>query len=414
MPRFSPFILSLSAVFSLNLGKAVFAQSGSSSVQELVLLEQRIRQSNDYQAVLASLQKLIEKDPHNAQAFFLAGMVLEKSGYSDLAAEYFAEADKLDPSRQGSALQVFRLKLDSGDMPAARSFLGYVSRHYPNDPSVLLMNAYLARLQGNKLLAELYQREALAAQPNVAGIASSLAVLRLSQGRFLEALGLAEHDLKLKKDHPAATIIKAQALLCLSRYREALPLLDRIYRQTDFEKRLAAHMLCQAYLAAGLYEQALEPALVEMALSKDRSRAVVPKMTVAMLVQKLPAPLVANVRDKVLKMLSQTEFEWRLHFSFADVLDHVGRHEDAMREYAKGLEIAPMVGRAWYRLGRDMEKESHYDNALVMYQRALQLDTGDPWIKAANLRLSQRVVGRPNDLAWRFKDSLRRGLSRVN
>jgi len=57
-----------------------------------------------------------------------------------------------------------------------------------------------------------------------------------------------------------------------------------------------------------------------------------------------------------------------------------GRVRGAIAEYLRATEIAPAYGEAHYDLGQAYEKAAEYDNALLAYRRAAEIDRYDPAI----------------------------------
>jgi tetratricopeptide (TPR) repeat protein len=381
--------------------KAATAHSG-----ELSTWEKKIDDGTADQSVITSLGEIVVRDPTNARAHFLLGRALDMAGFASLAEEEFRQADFLDPTRPGALLELFQSKLDNDDRVGAYKLLGYMAYRFPDDPAVLYMQGLFAFSQGQNKRAEEKLSQALKSPRAVTGVKSMIAALRINQGRYADAIELAEADLAKKPDHFYGNLMKGQAQFLSNRSREALPHLKKAFNQRPNHSG-AAEIYARACQQQGLYADALEAALYEMSLTSKQSELEKVKLRVAYLLRFTNAKVTANVSAMARRRLDTRSEAPRLYFALGDVLDRLGRRREAIAQYRQGLAEDPTMARGWYRLARDFEHTGNSVAAMASYMRALELNPEDTQIVLSSKRFRNRLVNKKRDVAWQLKQLIR-------
>lgn len=377
------------------------------SNNEVADIRKDLKRTNDLQGALKKLEALIQREPDNAEAHMLCGTVLQYLGYEKLADEQYAIVDKLDPSRPNSALAQFKTKLALQGPSAAFEYLRYVEGRFPRDPSVLLMQGMLERMNGNAVEAEYFYKTALELHPNTPGIATALASLRIMQKRYKEASDLAEHDLKLKKDHPAALLAKGQSLLAMGSVKQSIPYLQKVLASGTLDRKEPADLMARAYVQNGQYAEAMYPTLVAMAWGslKDTEQANKYKMRLLYLLKNANCSDLYNSWQIALNETNDFDRKAWLCYAVGDVLDRGGCLHESELVFKKGLTIRP-VGRGFLRLAKVKEKQGDAQSAFLFYQQAAIADNADREIAASKSRNESGATHR-GDLAWQLKNWLR-------
>src|SRR5438105_2543199 len=70
--------------------------------------------------------------------------------------------------------------------------------------------------------------------------------------------------------------------------------------------------------------------------------------------------------------------DWQSLLQEASRLRQLGRADEAITAYKRVLAINPKLPNAWYNLGWLQKQARAFDDALVSYQRALELDVAEP------------------------------------
>lgn len=373
---------------------------------DLPTLERRVEDGVADQAVISALGQIVSRDPKNARAHFVLGRALDMAGFASLAEEEFRKADELDPTRPGALLELFQSKLDADDRVGAYKLLGYMAYRFPEDPSVLYMQGLFAFSQGNNQRAEEKLSQALRSPKAVVGVKSMIAALRINQKRYDEAVNLADADLKTKPDHFYANLMKGQALFLSGHSRQAIPYLKEAFNQRPVHPG-AAELYARACQQQGLYADALEATLYEMALTTKHADLEKVKLRAAYLLRFSNARITANVAAMARRRLAGRSEAPRLYFALGDVLDRLGRRREAIGQYKLGLAEDPRLGRGWYRLARDFEHTGDISNAMLCYIKALELNPEDTQIVLSANRFHNRLVNRKRDVAWQLKQLIR-------
>lgn len=367
--------------------------------------------TKDTAKALDQLQELLKKDPNNVEAHMTCGKVLQLLGYEDLADDQYKIVDRLDPTKPNSVLDLFHSKLENEGPIAAGEYIRYVEKRFPHDASVLLMQGIIERMHGREEHAEFYYREAMLQHPDMPGLASALASLRLSQGRFVEALDLANRDLKLNKDHPAANLAKGEALLAMGRPDAAIPCIRIALKYPKNDKRAIASLLSRACMSNGQFSDAIEPTLIELASTSVKDKPAVERIKKRLLVilhRAKPVELL-NSMLVLLPDIRDREDAATVYFALGDVLDRANFPGEAEIAFIRGLKLRPNSARPYLRVGIIKEEGADYIGAFQCYMLAYQIDQNDREIAARLLRLYMRSTKQKRDLAWLLKDLLHGG-----
>jgi len=380
------------------------------SADSLRQIEERLERSEDQPVtndMIEQVQAVLAGDPHNRDAHLILAQCYDRLGLPDMADEEFTLCVQYSPDDPHALVELVKAEIKSGRPQIAMKLLVAAGKRFPNNDEVTFWYAnYLATTNRTNEASALYNL-ALKHNAKILGLASALGQLRLEDRRFGDAVQLANQDLALDKNFPLAYRIKGFALAYMSRWSEAQEPLRIAYKEQPF-KGGVAFMYAKACSWSGDYHNALEPALVDLALTSSLdSNNIDQKLALVRILRKLPhdfaSAKIAIVSTNLDKSLHNPAF----HFALGDVLDHADMHEIAIEQYHKGLQIAPDYARAIFRLGKDMElHKQQYKEALFCYTRAHELAPQDTEINAYYQRLQQRLENRNEDIAWKLKDWL--------
>lgn len=377
---------------------------------EVAEIQDEMNRTRNVEAALTRIQELLKREPNNTEAHMLCGKILNHLGYESLADEQFEIVDKLDPTQPQSALSLFQSKLRTEGFQAAYEYLRYVQMHFPYDPSVLVVQGMVERMKGNDLKAEFFYKDAIRRYPNTPGLNTTLAALRMKQHRYADAVKLANKDLELKKDHPAAALVKGEALLEIGQAKEAISALKIAYNDRSADRKEVSEKLSRAYMVNGQYTEALEPTLTYLAFlpmtDHDHVDQVKRRMTL-LLTQASPSELL-NAAQLVVREIDDTDRQAYIWFACGDILDKAGYKKDAEVAFSRGLKLRPETARAYLRIAKIKEEEGDRAGSFAFYLYAYSNDKdGDPVIQSAVARRKQRDLSAKSDLAARIKDWLR-------
>lgn len=382
----------------------------SGKPDEVAMIQAQLNSDKNVRGAMDKLQSLLSKDPNNIEAHMMLGKIFQLLGFESMADDEFHKVDQLDPTKPTSVLNLFQNKLAAEGGMAAYEYLRYVERRFPNDPSVLLMEGMLARMRGELAKSEFFYKLALEKSPSTPGIYTAIAAVRLKQQRFKDALELAEKDLSLKKDHPAANLAKAQSLMALGDFERAIPPLRVAYIGVQ-DKRAVADLLSRALISNGEYSEAIEPTLVCMSLTPLNERDTIEqlKARIGIVLRHVKGSELLNSLQIASRYVLNSESLAALYFACGDVLVKARQYAAAEKCFEDGIPMAPYHGRPYLRLGILQEQKGDYSAALSSYSKAYQYNPDDREIAARLARLIKRAPIQDRDIAWYLKDLIRSG-----
>lgn len=242
-------------------------------------------------------------------------------------------------------------------------------------------------------------------EPSVAEVHATLGVIYFQQGKFEPSANELHRALKLRPNIPKADGLLAMCLSELGRFSEALPGLEKSFRQsTDLPiKRMSGLQLERAYSALNLDRKAVEVALdleqsfgedPEVLYNNERIFGNYAYLTVQKLNQAAPRSIwshqaaaeaqesqgnyVAAIEEyrSVLGMapgrlgvhyrLGRTFLSrWRITNSPADL-------ESARSEFALEVQADPTNANAEYELGEIARKAAHLEEAQTFFEDAIR------------------------------------------
>lgn len=380
----------------------------SDSVRQII---ENIEQKSDFivtDRVVADLEHSLEVNPNDSSAHLALGLCYDKLGMMDLATREYQKAADQAPDDPRALMELVKSQVRHGQTKPAMTILKSAYERFPNDPETMFWYANYLRTTDKSNEAEALYKKALTTNKNVLGLGSAVAELRMQQGRYGDAVVMANKDLALDKNFGLANELKGAALLRMQQYAAAVEPLRIAYEQAPTKRELAAQYSYASYWT-GAYRNALEPALINLAMKSSlTTNSQSAKEAVRRVMSKLPASFCIEKISSVSPIVDKEMRNAAFHFSLGDVLDSLGMYEPAIEQYSAGLMIAPNFARGIFRLGKDLELHRHeYEEALVCYKKAHALAPDDQEIEAHLNRLNARYPRRSGDFAWQLKDWIR-------
>ncbi len=387
--------------------KATLAAAQEGSAAQLDAIEKKIEKDQFGDEMYAQLDSIITKEPTNFRAHLYLGNCYAKLGLPDQAIEEFKLATKHGPNEPKAYVELVKQQIKLGQIPAAMELLDEAGRKFPNDPEVQFWIGNSLLKKGRFPEAEVAYKLAIAKKQKILGLTSSLAELKLMQGDFPNAKILAKQDLEIDPNFAMANRIYGLALASTGHFEASIPYLDKAYIVTPFKEGLADNLAaCAAW--AGQWKVALEPAIIAVGASANLDENN----------PKQKARLYEVFRhvghEDIEQAIKSASIKAGKHppaaffFAVGDVLDNMNMRKLAMEQYKRGLEEAPAYGRAWFRLGKDLEiYAKDYPLALQCYEKAHAFRMEDKEIAMAMYSLSDKLSRRNLDWSWKLKDVLK-------
>lgn len=210
-----------------------------------------------------------------------------------------------------------------------------------------------------------------------------------SLGRYEEALACFAKALQVDPPNPIVWHNKGKSLYALARYEESLTCFAK---STQLDPRYASAWTGQAMAFGALGQHKEAGACLAKAEEIDPQCADDWKRTLA----------ARGNHETALSSFNRDAAAWGLQGT--DLLK-LGRYEEALVCYAKALEIDPRFGGAWYNRGSAFSSLGRHEEALTCYTQVLDIDPQlfDAWEGKAHVLA---VLGRREEAVTCFTKAL--------
>jgi type IV pilus assembly protein PilF len=182
------------------------------AAQNNVALAEEYMKDGKYEIALARLQSAVKLDPSSPDAYTMLGYLYEKINRPEQAEANYAKSVKLAPDK-GDYLNNYGQWLCRSGHPTEADplFRKALADPFYKTPSIALGNAAAcATKAGKPELAESYERQALALDPNNAYALKAMASIQYQHGNYMSARGFAERLLAVGKASPDTLELAAQ------------------------------------------------------------------------------------------------------------------------------------------------------------------------------------------------------------
>jgi tetratricopeptide (TPR) repeat protein len=189
--------------------------------------------------------------------------------------------------------------------------------------------------------------------PGVAEVHANLGVIYFQQGKFALAVASLRQALKLKPSLPNVSVLLAMSLSELGRFEEAMPGLERGFKQTadTVLRRAAGLQLQRAYTGLSRHAEAVNVAW-QLAQLYPKDPEILYQAS----------RLYANFAYVTLLNLAEVAPDslW-VHLAAGEADESQGLYDAALKEYRAALAIDPRRSGIHFRLGRVLLARAEHD-----------------------------------------------------
>lgn len=340
----------------------VHAQERPSWMQE----SQQAMARKDWQGVITSTQRVVDKDPSNAPARVMRSLAYLQLNDPKNAARSAGEATKADPRLlQGwliwsEALQ----RMDLQD--SAISVLNTCSQRFPDSVRVTyaLGMAYVRAQRCEEAISPL--EETMFRRPDNTEIVKQLASCYLKLERYYEAADLFGRMHEAEPNDVATARLLAEALIGSNRTDSAIVILKSAFA-LDANDRQTATALAIAYQKVARFDEA----------------------------RKVLEPMVERYPD-------DADLQYNLGF----LATAVGDRSSAIRAYKKAIALRSNFGQAWFNIAIAYADEGFTEEAINAFQRASILLPNRAALCYNSIAILYRRSGSFNDAVNAHKQSI--------
>ena len=408
LQRFISATLSLisTAVFSGACYAAAEVQTSEQAPDPfLVTFKDSLKRRDPNPADIAKLNEYIEKHPNDGNGHMVLAYVYDKLGMDGMYSSELEKAWRLQPETPSFLISALKGRAVTNDKRHYQSLIEEGFQKYKNDPKNLIKAAELFHSIKENEVAVRFVEQALKIDPKNVEARCNYCTYLLALSRFHEAIDASEPLLSDKTTATLATLIQGVAWNGLKNTRRALPLLEKAWHEAPTELQLAKTYV-DALIAEHKYKQAVEPAMMVLAFQppygkhlnavKDEIKPVIERASAA--------DIQANLA-KISKMIPPGKTLAFFYFALGDLLDRSGKILAAANCFQEGLSMDDSVGRAYMRLGHDLELlGASPDSVQKLYQQAVLRTGNDKEVVARCQRMTARLPVMDRDIAGKIKN----------
>jgi predicted TPR repeat methyltransferase len=329
-----------------------------------------LHQSGETQQAEEGYKQLLKKDPRNADAHHLLGILLGQQGR-------FEEA--LHPLHTALALEP--------DSPSFHNSMGNVEKHLGNIEQAIFhyeqaLKSPLASSAVHNNLGTLFQqkkqwdkagecyKKAIQLRPDYADAHYNLSTVLTEQGNYSGAIDHLMLTLKHQTEHAQAHTHLAQLLLQQQRPEEAIAHCEQRLK-IDPDHIETHHQLAVAFTQQNRWEEAISHYQRTLTLKPDHEEAL-HNLGALYVVQRKPELALPCY-------LKQLAFhpDFDTYYNIGVIYLYQDRHEDAIQYLNEALRLEPNSFNTHVNLGAVYLKKEALAEAITHYETALALKPGD-------------------------------------
>ena len=332
-------------------------------------------QAGDLKEAERHFAAAVKADPNRASVRNNYGAILMRTGRSTLAAAEFEKSLKLDPDQPNALANLAQIRFANDDLKASAELFKRAFTIKPDVEIARALTVIALRLKDNPSASTYYQRYA-AALAAESGTAAHVPAARAELGAALFEAGLlqeAETELSAAVSLNPADTDSVVRLARVYLARKDLPAAGRTLEASVARGNDPAPVYA---LLADVYEQSghVENAIPAMRLAIERDpQSERLRFEYAVLLTNTNAPAAAVIRlEEALKQFSSSS---RLWFALGFANFKLDKNDEAERALRKAIELDPKFAAAFAYLGLIRARTGAYDEAISLYESALQADS---------------------------------------
>jgi len=321
-----------------------------------------------YPVAIEHYHRVIELDPENERALFQIASIFEQQKYYQEAIAYYQRLLKVNPKHR---LTYYCLALCYFKTENYRTALHYLDQllaleETNVDALELKVNCYIELEDYESALETIQQWKRVDPEQVDALVKESEIYMRLSQ--YEKALEIQEEILKRQKS-PVLLEQKAQTLIKMKRYEEALKTLDEALQYNPYSWDILNRILL-LHQEKGMEERSLE--LLNKLMSQSRNLPPELLKKKFQVLQRLDRPKEAlEILEKIEPHYRDDPNHW---FNKGFLYRALGNEEKAKECFDIGLALNPHEPKLWYYKALFLASLKKKDETVNLLKKAFQLD----------------------------------------
>lgn len=367
---------------------------------------------------LQRLEGMIKAHPDEAYLRYLLARHQRRLGYVDLSNETMKEA-----TGTHDASGFFRKKIEhavaNSDILRALKVMDFAQNWHGESEIGKALTAFALNEQSSMAKTE-ENRELLNSKSEQVikdlmrnqsswppGVGGLLGHVRYTQGRYADAIQLANVDLKSNSRSLLANEVKGLAFMHLGNMSAAVGPLSIVFAEYPNNGRTTPQY-AQALIATGQTRKALAPLLYSLTQASDYEQLKIFEQRLAEILPRVNETVLDATIDNVTKNSGWITQRYTFYFALAEAFQLAKNDRQALHYYAIASALNKAPTTALNRIAAIHQKAGRYEEARLCYMLSWTADRANATSALAFNRLTQRMDNRNNDIAWQFKDWLRR------
>ncbi|MHB2016541.1 MAG: tetratricopeptide repeat protein [Candidatus Xenobia bacterium] len=349
---------------------------------------------------IETYKKAIELDPEVPIVYNNMGWVFYQMGEHEKAVRAFEESISIDPELPFAHNGLACVYQDTGNLPEAVEEFKAAIEQYPEYAAAHLKLGWAYLLMGDVPSAvEALKNAALAADDPQYSVSAhySLGHAYLSQNQVEMAADEFQQVLAMDADFSDARFHAAEAMLRLSRYDEALPLLLESLAHTEEHKVETHKLLAVAYFHLRKFRDAGREARVVLKMEPDEAEAVELLGNIA--VARGRWAEAEKIFRKALQLNPASAFS---HFQMGWIAENTERKTEAIEHYKKAIQIDAEATEAYNNLGWLYTEQGKTEEALVIFEKAVEINPDDEDL-INNLAWTYALLGKNDEAVTQYR-----------
>jgi tetratricopeptide (TPR) repeat protein len=336
----------------------------------------RLHHAGDLAGAARLYEVALSRDPADADASCLLGMVHHARGLPERAVDCIARAVAIRPRVPAYHFSLGLAFQALGRSAEAADAFGRVLALTPDDAAAHANRGVVVRSLGDRDAALAHFGRAVELAPGMAPARTNLAELLLELGRPDEALTHSQVAVGIAPELVEAHLNLGNILLALGRTAEATASYFRAYRLDEHRARTCAGLgLAAAHRAE--WSQAIGWFRRAVALEPDSSEFLRYAAEAAGALKLYP-----EVQSCCERILALNPDDAVAHNALAWVIQGSDRYEEARDHYRAAIRLQPDFATAHFNLGVLHEDLGDLTEAESLYRRTLRLDPGHATARA--------------------------------
>ncbi len=329
------------------------------------------------------LEETISQAPRLTSAYFILARVEAAQGNRAAALGLYRKIIEIDPANIGALYMAGLFALDSGDLPSAEAMIVDLFSNFPDHPAGLRLKGMVLYLKGNYKEALVELRNSLQRMPDLIGYYfTGLTEYKLEQ--YEQALNQFQKALDFQPSHAQSRLMVALTLLKQQRLDDCIA---EVIKSFQYDKRngFAYSILGSAYLAKGDFDLAMS--------NLDKAIEIDPSLADAHLKKglfNLSKGFPGQAESELVKALDAAPEVLNTRLLLAALFLRQENYSDAVQVLTKGLAGTPADALIYNYLAAAYFAQKKIDLAVADLQKAKQVkpDYAAPYFNLASYYLS--------------------------